>query len=378
MGSERREIVVIGAGPAGSTAARQAALAGFHPLLVEKDPTPGATNACGGFAAATYRSKLHLPDEVVEREIRATKLFIDGRLFDYGGQRAYYISFRRTLFDAYLARRAVEAGAELLTSTRASILDTAHRRIGLKHLPTGSEREIETDIVICADGPDTLAVEAFGIGHRPGPRTRDAIFLELDGPFGDGSTCEIVLNTAYTKSYFWLFPKRDCVWVGVGGSLTGGGPPLATRLREFIEQRDDLRGRAIRRRGGGMVPSEMARDWVADGAMVAGDAAGLVNPMTGGGIAFSLASGHIAGRIAAEAARTGRPDRAFLRRYPQQFSRTPHYAWLSLMAWRRRRLDRMALSEQPQAYARMLRRYLAFAHHMHALADLALSFPHRP
>jgi digeranylgeranylglycerophospholipid reductase len=377
MDIEHHEIVIIGAGPAGSTAALQAARAGLHPLLIEKDPTPGATNACGGFAAETYRRNLQLPDEVVEREIRVTKLFIDGQFFRYGGKRAHYISFRRAPFDTYLARRAVEAGAELLTSTYASILDSTRRRIGLRHPPSGHEWEIETDIVIFADGPATLAADTFGIGHRPDHRTRQAIFVELDGVFGDGATCEIVLNTTYTKSYFWLFPKLDCVWVGVGSSLSGGGPPLATRLSQFIEQRDDLRGRAIRQRGSGIVPSTMARDFVADGAMVVGDAAGLANPMTGGGIAFALVSGEIAGRVAAEAIRAGRVSRAMLLRYPRQFRRTPHYWWFVMMAWLRQRLDRQDPALQPRIYARMLQRYLAFFHHAHSLVDSSLGFSHR-
>ncbi len=363
MGIERREVVIIGAGPAGSAAAREAALAGLRPLLVEKDSTPGATNACGGFAAEVYRRKLALPDEVAERQIRHTRLWIDGRLREYGGRRAHYISFRRAPFDSFLAQRAVDAGAELMTSTRASVLD--------------AEREVEAGVVLFADGPSTLAADALGIGHVPGPRTRHAIFVELEGDWGDGSTCELVLNTRYTKSYFWLFPKRGCVWAGVGGSLTGGGPPLRPRLEEFIEGREDLRGRRILRQGGGLVPSDVARDFVADGAMVLGDAAGLVNPMTGGGIAFALASGEIAGRVAAKAIRAGCLSAGRLREYPRRFKRTPHYWWLNLMAYFRRRLEAMPPSEQPEAYARALQRYLAFFHHMHRLVDFALGFPRR-
>lgn len=377
MRGERREIVIIGAGPAGSAAAREAARAGLCPLLVEKDACPGATNACGGFAAAVYRRRLELPDEVVEREICRTRLSVDGRPLEYGGRRAHYISFRRAPFDSYLARRAVEVGAELVTATRASVLDAASRRIGLRDLGTGAEREVEAGIVLFADGPSTLAADAYGIGHRPGPRTRHAIFVELEGDWGDGATCELVLSTRYTKSYFWLFPKRGCVWVGVGGSLTGGGPPLRPRLEEFIEGREDLRGRRIVRQGGGLVPSDMAREFVAEGAMALGDAAGLVNPMTGGGIAFALASGEIAGRVAARAIQQGCVSAERLREYPRRFRRTPHYWWFTLMAHLRRKLDARPPAEQPMAYARALRRYLAFFHHVHALVDFALDFPRR-
>ncbi len=372
MGVERREIVVIGAGPGGSSAARAAALAGVRPLLVEKDPTPGATNACGGFAGYAFRRRLRLPDEVVERVLTRTVLVLDGERHVYGGRQPHYISFRRSQFDSYLAQRAVDAGAELATSTRATVLDAAARRLGLKDGRTGAGREVEADVLVFADGPTTLAADAFGIGHRPGPRTRTAICFELDGAWGDGATCEIVLSTAYTKSYFWLFPKRDCVWVGVGGSLTGGPSPLNSRLEAFIAGRDDLRERTIRRRIAGLVPADVARDLVADGAMVVGDAGGLVNPMTGGGIAFAIVSGEIAGRVAAQAVLARRTDRAFLARYPRRFRHTLHHLWLAAMRWWRRSLERMPPDEQPRAYARMLRQYLSFFHSAHVLADWVL------
>lgn len=377
MTAERRDIVVIGAGPGGSAAARQAALAGLRPLLVERDPAPGATNACGGFAAEVYRRRLELPDEVVEREIRTTRLVIDGRRYDYGGRRPHYISFRREPFDSWLARRAVEAGAELLTSAQATILDPAARRVGLTDRETGAEREVEADVIVFADGPRTLAADAFGIGHRPGPRTRHAIFAELDSLPADGATCELVVSTAYAKSYFWLFPKRDSLWVGVGGTLDEGGPPLRPRLDAFIEGRDDLRGRPIRHQGGGLVPMYAPCQLAGDGVVAVGDAGGLVNPMTGGGIAFALASGEIAGRVAAEAVKAGRTDRAALAKYPQLFRRTPHYWWLKLMALWGRRLERRHPAAQPAAYARMLRRYIAFFHRVHWLVDFALDFPRR-
>jgi geranylgeranyl reductase family protein len=372
MSVERREIIIIGAGPGGSSAARAGALAGVCPLLVERDDCPGAKNACGGFAGYAFRRRLELPDEVVDCVLSRTLLSIDGQQHVYGGRRPHYISFIRPRFDSHLARRAVDSGAELLTSTRVKVLDAAARRLGMRDLRTGAEREVEADVLIFADGPRTLATDAFGIGHRPGPRTRTSVFFDLDGAWGDGTTSEIVLSTAYTRSYFWLFPKRDGVRVGVGGSLKGGPSPLHSRLTDFIEQRDDLRGRAIRGKGAGLVPFDVSRELVADGAMVVGDAGGLVNPMTGGGIAFAIVSGEIAGRVAAEAVLARRTDRAFLGRYPRQFHRTPHHLWLEAMGWWRRRLERRPPDEQPQAYARMLRQYLSFFHRARVLADRVL------
>ena len=145
------------------------------------------------------------------------------------------------------------------------------------------------------------------------------MFVELEGCYGDGRTSELLVNTQFTKSYFWLFPKRDSVWLGVGGTIgAGGAAPLTERLnRVHPEPRRPARS-AIGHRGAGLVPSDRAAKLVADGVMVVGDAGGLVNPMTGGGIAFALVSGGIAGRGAASAIAAGRTDRGFLAKYPRR------------------------------------------------------------
>ena len=94
--------------------------------------------------------------------------------------------------------------------------------------------------------------------------------------------------------------------------------------------------------------------------------------MTGGGIAFALASEDIAGRVAAEAAGRGCANVGSLSRYPRLFRRTPEWTWLMLMAAWRRILERNPLDKQPHAYARMLRRYMSFFHHVRPIADLVI------
>ena len=172
------------------------------------------------------------------------------------------------------------------------------------------------------------------------------------------------MNTQYTKSYFWLFPKRDSVWLGVGGTIKGGGAVLLTeRLNELIQSRDDLRGHAIRHRGAGLVPSDRAAKLVADGPMVVGDAGGLVNPMTGSELLSPWSVVSIAGRVAASAIAAGRTDRGFLAKYLRRVCPHPSIpsALVAMEAWRRQ-LDRKSPDQQPAAYARMLRQYLSFFH----------------
>ena len=371
MGIEHRDIVVVGAGPAGSAAARAAACAGLSPLLVERDSSPGAGNACGGLASYAFRDKLGLGPDVIDHEIRRLRLSVDGSLSEFSGKRPGYLSFRRSRFDAFLAARAAEAGAELVTSTRAKRVDAATRQVTLEDLDTGHERDVRARVIIFADGPRTLAADSFGIGYRRERAAWDGLVLELEGSYGDGETVEIVVDTS-ALGYFWIFPKADCVHVGVGGPIRGGSPSLAARVSRFLQSRPDLGDRRVLSKNAGLMPGHPAEKIVADGAMVVGDAAGLVNPVTGGGIAFALLSGDIAGRAAAAAVVRGRTDAAALRRYPRRLRTTPHHLWLKAMTFWWGRLDRLDPAERPAAYGRMLRRYFAFFHAMAPLAKLLL------
>jgi digeranylgeranylglycerophospholipid reductase len=370
---ERRAIVVVGAGPAGSAAAHAAARAGVPPLLVEADESPGAGNACGGLAALAIRDRLGLPADVVEREIRRTVLHVDGLAFEFAGRRPRYMSFERARFDAFLAERAVQAGAELLTATRVVAVDAAKRRVTLLDGTSRRGREVAADVLVFADGPRTLASGAFGIGYRPGADTKRAVYWDLEGDVESPDTVEVHVDTTLpTTGYVWVFPRRGRVQVGVGAPYGSGGSPLRERLARFVEARADLRGRPILRRHGGIIPGRPARELVADGAVVVGDAAGLVNPLTGGGIVMALRSGDIAGRVAAEAVRAGRTDRRGLSAYARRFRATPHYLWLRLMTRLWARLDRCPPEDRVAAYARTLRRYFAFLHRVGWVVDLLL------
>ena len=365
MRVEARDIVVIGAGPAGSVAAREAALRGLSPLLVERDESPGAGNACGGLVASALCATLELGPGVVERRIQRTILRIDSRRVEFNSERPYFISFRRARFDAFLAERAVQAGAELLVSTRVTGVDAASRRVRLRDLVSGREHEVAAQTIIFADGPRTLAANTYGIGHKPGPATQCGLVLELEGPYGDGQSVELIVDTAAgTTGYFWVFPKLDCVQVGVGAPVHSSAQPLPTRLKSFLETRPDLRERKVVSRRAALLPGEVARRLVADGAMVVGDAAGLVNPLTGGGLIFAVLSGKMAGRVAADAVIGGRTDADSLRRYRRHLQRTPQYQWLKVMACCRRSVGLLDPDRPARAYATMLKRYLGFIHLM--------------
>jgi len=137
VAGEHRDIVIIGAGPAGSTAAYAAARAGRPPLLLEQAPTPGARNICGGAIPAALGRRLGVGEGIMLSSIRRGTVAVDGRTMRFASVRPTFLSVARAAFDAWLARRAVAAGAELRTGARVTHVDPATRRLRLEHLATG-------------------------------------------------------------------------------------------------------------------------------------------------------------------------------------------------------------------------------------------------
>jgi len=324
-------------------------------------------------AAFAFRQRLGLPPDVVEHDIRRLHLLVDKTRFEFSGPRPTYLSFKRSVFDAFLAERARQAGAEVLTSTRAAIAAGASRRVELKNLESGRERQVQAQVIIFADGPRTLAADCCGIGYGGQPDEWRGLVVELEGPHGDGESVEIIVDSAERAvGYFWVFPKGEVVHVGFGVRPRPGAPPLLEAVSRFIEARPDLRGRRVLSKKASLIPCRHAERMAADGCMVVGDAAGLVNPVTGGGISFALRSGEIAGRVAAAAVKRGRTDDGALGRYPRRLRATADYQWLGLMGLWWGRLNRLDPAAQPAAYGRMLRRYFRAFHSLRSVADIFL------
>jgi len=226
-------------------------------------------------------------------------------------------------------------------------------------------------VVVFADGPRTLAWRAFGIGHRPDGHTGRALYWDLDGPFADNATAHLRLDGSLAApGYFWVFPKAHRTQVGLCLRRPASGARMKRWLVEFVERHGDLRGRRILGRGAGILPGTLARRLVADGALVADDAAGMVNPITGRGIPFALVSGRIAGTVAAEAAR---PDRRTLAAYPRRLERTAHYHWLRVthLCWWW--VARRARARWNATYARTVQRYASLCHALGRRWDVFLT-----
>jgi digeranylgeranylglycerophospholipid reductase len=329
------QVAVIGAGPMGSFAAERLARAGLRVLLLEKDPVPGASTVCGGGMHIEVPRYASLPDDVIERQLRACRLVVSGKTREWRFAHTQYVTIKRSELDRYLAERAVKAGANLRTSALVKEVRPSERIVRYEDVGTGQLTEAIAESFIFADGPNSLAFRTI-----PGLKQAKAVRwvgveYDLATRPGEFDALEIVLDRGRLPfGYYWAFPKSDHVNVGLIRWAVADGPPLPGLLDEFVDSRADLRGRTVLRKCGGVIPAVTVSRFQWENCLVIGDAAGMLNPLTGGGYICGFLSAKLAAQTCVEAFASGRLAPERLKRYGGRVRRTHHF-WvvrgLSLM-----------------------------------------------
>jgi len=329
------DVIVIGAGPAGSTAAGLIAEAGFEVLLVEKDNEPGKGNSCAGGMALALAEKLKLDDKVIEKMISGCTLYFNTSTSGWRVKSPRFVTVYRRVFDKFLAEQAVDGGVTLLTSTRVVKVDRRNNKItvGIKNLTAGSQEKLVAKLVVFADGINTLAQKTFGIGFKTRPGNT---FLGLTYELEAGTNTRDEFEAYFDRQTvpwgcYWIFPKKDRINVGVACIRSQIRKNLRQCLDDFIESHRGLKERKKLRFTAGLIPLSMARTIVSDNCLVIGDAAGMVNPLTGGGLVFAVKSGRLAAKTCVIALKKGKYTRTTLFRYPVSFWCTRHFCWLKIL-----------------------------------------------
>ncbi|MCI4363829.1 MAG: NAD(P)/FAD-dependent oxidoreductase [Thermoplasmata archaeon] len=299
---ERFDVVVVGAGPAGSTAARFAAAGGARTLLVDRRPELGEPVQCGEFlpsaeeladllpAGEAIRASYWIPPETVLRQTeRMVCVAPSGREFRFPLEG---VSVSRRAFDKRLALAAEGAGAELRFPAGVT-------RVSGTNVHFASGEEVGATVVIGADGP--LSTVARSVGFSVPREMYRMITASCEGEFSD----EIALHfgSMAPGGYGWVIPKSRDANVGLGVTSLPPGQTLSGLLDQFTESV-------------GLSPgTDRTRWWVPIGpppasavrgkALFVGDAANLVMATNGGGIPTAILSGYDAGQVAAEHVREG-------------------------------------------------------------------------
>jgi digeranylgeranylglycerophospholipid reductase len=299
--TEAVDVLVIGAGPGGSAAARCAARSGLTVLAVEKKAEIGEPVQCAEFVPNPLVEHVRAPGVLRQR--------VDGMVSHLPSGATGHAEFAglmvdRAKFDRALAQRARAAGAVILVRARLTALDVAASRARIA-VAQGQERDITYRVLIAADGPRSTVARLLGLAPLPSVQTRQYTVPLLE----TRSRTEVWLSGEFPGGYGWLFPKNDVANVGLGidrNLAPDLKAPLDRLHAHLVRQR--IVGAEVVRRTGGDIPVGGLRARLVHGNVVfVGDAAWLTHPITGAGIAAAVQSGELAGEAAARFFQTNDP-----------------------------------------------------------------------
>ncbi len=301
------DVVVVGAGPAGGAAAFTAARAGLQVALIDRKTFP-RNKLCGGLITGRARRYYHeIFGEEMPFEPQDRKTVVD---FRFRGRSVGLINDAPALcmamrwdMDHLICAKAIAAGTRDFTGCQISEINLNAKFLGLK-----DGRTIRYGVLIGADGANSSVAKAlFGQSFD---RTRIGFGLEIEAT-GDHINPEAPLRIDFAAArwgYGWAFPKRCSTTVGVGG-LMARNPDMKTAMAEYLTELGiDCAPKAFK---GQFLPfGDFRKVPGRDAVLLCGDAAGLVDPITGEGIAYALKSGKLAALSAVDSLSNNAPATA--------------------------------------------------------------------
>jgi len=314
MVEEETDIAVIGAGPSGLIAAREAARRGREVLVLEEHAEIGVPCHCAGLLSLKGLVEIQIPpdESFVQNRVRGAHFFSPSRLsFTVERDEPVACVVNRAQLDRFLARQAIESGAHLKLDSKVQSI----RQLDGKIMLVGDFGTIRAGIVIDAEGIASHLIREMDLHPLPFEDSLPALQYDLEDVDADSGYVEIHIGRELAPSFFaWVIPlRRKSIRVGL--ACKGANP--REKLEGFIRDRfgEDPEPSRVYTRSGLIVTSGPISRTFCDNFLVVGDVAGQVKPTTGGGVIWGGICAMIAGRVAAEAVETGNLTQRFLRRY---------------------------------------------------------------
>ena len=326
MDTKTWDVVVVGGGPSGATAAHELALEGLQVLMIDK---AGRIKPCGGAIPPRLIKDFAIPDHlIVDKAIAARMVSPSYKRVDMQIDNGFVGMVDREHFDEWLRERAQSAGAQRCNATFKSITRDTDGCALVNYLPSRVtdliDEEVDTQAntaiqvrarcVIGADGANSRVAKQCIEGWDKGKfvfayheiiesteQTRQR-FTHKNGTVG--ARCDVFYNGTVSPDFYgWVFPHGDTMSVGTGSADKGFSLRNATA---HLRQVTGLAGAKTIRREGAPIPLKPLPRW--DNGMdivLAGDAAGVVAPASGEGIYYAMLGGRLSAQAAAEFLRTG-------------------------------------------------------------------------
>ena len=296
----KTKVVIIGAGPAGSSAAIALSKKGIPNILIDKRAVVGIPVQCAEFTGLNINAYVDLNNipSAVNQKIKFMDVDAGRNLYRFDGK-GYILN--RTVFDLHLAGEAVKYGSELLTATRVYKINRQKNSIDVLNAEEKISYEIYYDYLIVAAGPKNGFGYPKNSAYIYATQIKADLLKELDSVI-----CYFRPYIPY--GYGWVFPKGKFANVGIGIEKPVSEMPLSLSFNKFLSEirSTGLIGLKIIEKTSGLVPVSGLNEITDGNIALCGDAAGLTHPVTGAGILSAVISGGLAGDYAAESVKASK------------------------------------------------------------------------
>ncbi|MBS0393387.1 MAG: geranylgeranyl diphosphate reductase [Proteobacteria bacterium] len=300
------DVLVVGGGPAGATAAHDLARGGRQVALLDR---AGRIKPCGGAIPPRLIQDFEIPDSQLVAKIDGARMVSpSNRRVDMPIDGGYVGMVDRATFDEWLRERAAGAGAVRLTGSFEELTREGGGASVRYRRADGSEGRVRARAVIGADGANSAVARQCipGAGDTPFVAAYHEIVRSPPDGAGDfaATRCDVWYQGEVSPDFYgWVFPHGPTTSVGVGSARKGFSLRSATAE---LRRRAGLDGLETVRREGAPIPLKPLKRWD-DGrrVLVAGDAAGVVAPASGEGIYYAMASARLAASAVDEFLATG-------------------------------------------------------------------------
>ncbi len=320
------DVVVVGAGPSGATAAEDLARSGHKVAFIDRD---GRIKPCGGAVPPRLIEDFFIPDEQIVAKVNTARMISPtGRQVDIPIENGFVGMVDREHFDEFLRKRAKDAGAHRYTGTFTKIArDADGTHVIYRDKISGNEMSLDTKLVIGADGARSNVARAE---IKDGDKIPYVIayheIIEAPEPTAtyDPARCDVVYDGKISPDFYgWVFPHGGQASVGMGSMIKSVDVKQATADLRAASGLTDCK--TIRKEGAPIPLKPLDRWDNGDDVVLAGDAAGVVAPSSGEGIYYAMVGGRVAATAAAAYLSTGRVKdlqlarKLFMREHKQVF-----------------------------------------------------------
>ena len=326
------DVAVIGAGPGGATASRYLAKKGLKVCMIDKDHFPRDKPCGGGFSEGLLDEFPYLrkrEEDFLKGIAKVGILHSPNRKIILRGAVDMAVTLR-TDFDNVLFESAIEEGVEPLVNARAKSVrfHDKYTEVSIK----GSE-SVKARTIIGADGVSSLVARETGLNRRWSSTMITACrvaevpakYVEIIDRYSENLDYHFFANLGGLPGYGWIFPKRDTINIGLGivGTHAQGLPRIFDAFVRLLKREDLLMKNAdISGAMGALVPTggPLSKSFV-DRCILVGDSAGMVSPLTGGGIAYAMRAAKYAAAVLTKALEMDDLGSCVLNKYEQLWRR---------------------------------------------------------